>query len=158
MADVIEPTLRRDNPDRAFLHELLSAQASNVALDMNPALTSLRATLLAGSEEALSIRFTAPAHSVQGNGVVSGGTLASMLDLAMALALLAKLPHGRTCATISLTVDMIEPGYVGDFIADARVKRLGGRVSFVEADLYDETGTRRVASATAPFAVFDVRG
>jgi uncharacterized protein (TIGR00369 family) len=81
-----------------------------------------------------------------------------MLDLAMALALLAKLPHGRTCATISLTVDMIEPGYVGDFIAAARVKRLGGRVSFVEADLYDETGTRRVASATAPFAVFDVRG
>ncbi|MFP3563518.1 PaaI family thioesterase [Paraburkholderia sp. SIMBA_030] len=158
MADVTEATVRRDNPDRAFLHDLLSAQASNVTLGMNPALTSLRATLLAGSAEALSIRFTAPDHSVQGNGVVSGGTLASMLDLAMALALLAKLPHGRTCATISLTVDMIEPGYVGDFIADARVKRLGGRVSFVEAYLHDAERTRCVATATAPFAVFDVRG
>ncbi|SFU26280.1 uncharacterized domain 1-containing protein [Paraburkholderia aspalathi] len=152
-----EATARRDNPDRAFLHDLLSTQARDVPLDMNPVLVSLGATLLVGSGEALSIRFTAPEYSVQGNGVVSGGTLASMLDLAMALALLAQLPPGRTCATISLTVNMIEPGYVGDFVADARVKRLGGRVSFVEADLHDATGTRRVATATAPFAVFDVR-
>lgn len=152
-----EATVRRDNPDRAFLHNLLSTQARDVPLDMNPVLVSLGATLLVGSAQALSIRFTAPEYSVQGNGVVSGGTLASMLDLAMALALLAQLPPGRTCATISLTVNMIEPGYVGDFVADARVKRLGGRVSFVEADLHDATGTRRVATATAPFAVFDVR-
>lgn len=158
MTDMQEATVRCDNPDRAFLHELLSAQGRDVALDMNPALASLRATLLAGSTEALSIRFTAPDYSVQGNGVVSGGTLASMLDLAMALALLAKLPYGRTCATISLTVDLIEPGYVGDFVADARVRRVGGRISFVEADLYDAVGRRRVAKATAPFAVFDVRG
>lgn len=158
MANVQEATVRRDNPDRAFLHDLLSAQARNVTLDMNPALASLRATLLAGSTEALSIRFTAPDHSVQGNGVVSGGTLASMLDLAMALALLSQLPPGRTCATISLTVNMIEPGHVGDFVADARVKRLGGRVSFVEAYLHDAARTRCVATATAPFAVFDVRG
>ncbi|WP_425273963.1 PaaI family thioesterase [Paraburkholderia lacunae] len=153
-----EATIRRDNPDRAFLHDLLSAQARNVTLDMNPALASLGATLLGGSAGALSIGFTAPNHSVQGNGVVSGGTLASMLDLAMALALLSQLPPGRTCATISLTVNMIEPGYVGDFVADARVKRLGGRVSFVEAWLHDAARTRCVATATAPFAVFDVRG
>ncbi|WP_027802375.1 PaaI family thioesterase [Paraburkholderia dilworthii] len=158
MAEISATTVARDNPDRALLHDLLSTQARNVALHMNPALISLGATLLIGNADSLSIGFTAPEHSVQGNGVVSGGTLASMLDFAMALALLSKLPQGRTCATISLNVDMIEPGYVGQFIADARVKRLGGRVSFVEADLYDATCARRVASATAPFAVFDVRG
>jgi uncharacterized protein (TIGR00369 family) len=158
MVDSLETAVRPDNPDRAFIHKLLSAHAKNVTLDMNPALVSLRATLLVGSARALSIGFTAPDHSVQGNGVVSGGTLVSMVDLAMALSLLSKLPHGRTCATISLTVNMIEPGHVGDFVADARVKRLGGRVAFLEADLYDATRTRCVASATASFAVFDVRG
>lgn len=158
MADLTEATVRRDNPDRAFLHDLLAAQVRDVRLDMNPALTSLRATLLAGSAGALSVGFTAPDYSVQGNGVVSGGTLASMLDFAMALALLSQLPPGRTCATISLAINMIEPGYVGEFVADARVKRLGARVSFVEAKLHDAARTRCVATATAPFAVFDVRG
>ncbi|MEX3994717.1 PaaI family thioesterase [Paraburkholderia sp. EG286A] len=148
---------RPDNPDRAFIHELLEAQARDVSLDMNPALTSLRAKLLAGNAGALSIGFTAPEYAIQGNGVVSGGTLASMLDLSMALTLLSKLGHGRTCATISLTVNMIEPGHIGGFIADARVKRLGGRVAFLEADLRDAMGSRCVASATASFAIFDVR-
>jgi uncharacterized protein (TIGR00369 family) len=146
-----------DNPDRAFLHTLLATQARNIKLDMNPALASLGATLLAGSAGALSIGFTAPEHSVQGNGVVAGGTLASMLDFAMALALLSELPHGRTCATISLTINMLEPGYVGEFVANARVKRLGGRVGFAGGELYDATRTHCIATATAPFAVFDVR-
>ncbi|RQT14863.1 MULTISPECIES: PaaI family thioesterase [Burkholderia] len=146
-----------DNPDRALLHALLSTQARNIKLDMNPALTSLGATLLAGSAGVLSIGFTAPEHSVQGNGVVAGGTLASMLDFAMALALLSELPHGRTCATISLTVNMLEPGHVGEFVANARVKRRGGRVAFAGGELYDATRTRCIATATAPFAVFDVR-
>jgi uncharacterized protein (TIGR00369 family) len=146
-----------DNPDRAFIQQTLAAGMRNVALEMNPALIWLGATLLGGSKGALSIGFTAPGESVQGNGVVSGGALASMLDLAMALALLSRLPHGRTCATISLTVNMLEPGHVGRFAVEARVKRLGGRVGFLEADLYDGAAARCIANATASFAIFDVR-
>lgn len=146
-----------DNPDRAFIQETLAAGVGNVALEMNPALMWLGATLLGGSKGALSIGFTAPSESVQGNGVVSGGAISSMLDLAMALALLSKLQHGRTCATISLTVNMLEPGYVGKFAVEARIKRLGGRIAFLEADLYDGARARCVASATASFAILDVR-
>lgn len=148
---------RPDNADRAFLQRIIEEGASAVALDMNPALVSLQARLLEGRQGALSIRFTAPDHSVQGNGVVSGGTLASMLDLAMAMTLLSKLPQGRTCATVSLTINMLEPGLVGDFVADARVRRLGGRIAFLEADLHDAGRTHCMASASASFAVFDVR-
>ena len=160
MADALEAeaNVRPDNLDRAFIQQTLAAGVGNVALAMNPALQWLGATLLGGSKGALSIGFTAPADSVQGNGVVSGGALASMLDLAMALALLSKLPHGRTCATVSLTVNMLEPGHVGKFAVEARVKRLGNRIAFLEADLYDGARVRCVANATASFAVFDVRG
>ncbi|MFT0174030.1 PaaI family thioesterase [Paraburkholderia mimosarum] len=149
---------RPDNPDRAFLEQALAAGARDVPLDMNPALRWLGATLLRGTHGAVSIGFSAPRESLQGNGVVSGGALSSMLDLSMALALLSTLPHGRTCATISLTVNMLEPAHAGAFAVQARVKRLGGRIAFIEAELYDGTGARCVASATASFAVFDVRG
>lgn len=146
-----------DNPDRAFIEQTLASGVRNVPLEMNPALTWLGATLLGGSSGLLSIGFTAPGESVQGNGVVSGGALASMLDLAMALALLSKLQPGRTCATISLTVNMLEPGKEGKFAVEACVRRLGGRIAFLEADLYDVARTRCVANATASFAIFDVR-
>jgi uncharacterized protein (TIGR00369 family) len=160
MAEAFEtesPAVQPDNPDRAFIQHSLAAGVGHIALEMNPALTALGATLLRGTKGELWIGFTAPSESVQGNGVVSGGTLASMLDLAMALALLSKLPHGRTCATISLTVNMLEPGHLGTFEAKARVKRLGGRIAFLEAELYHAAAARCVANATASFAVFDVR-
>lgn len=157
MAETLEGAARLDNPDRAYVQQTLEAGINNVALEMSPTSRWLRATLLGGTKGALSIGYTAPDESVQGNGVVAGGALASMLDLAMAFTLLSKLPHGRTCATISLTVNMLEPGHVGAFIVEARVRRLGGRIAFLEADLYDGTRTRCVANASASFAVFDVR-
>ncbi|KAA0999180.1 PaaI family thioesterase [Paraburkholderia panacisoli] len=160
MADIYATTDRAaqpDNPDRAFIEQVLTVGLRDVPLEMNPALRWLGATLLGGANGALSIGFAAPRESLQGNGVVSGGALSSMLDLAMALTLLSRLPHGRTCATISLTVNMLEPAHAGAFTVEARVKRLGGRIAFLEAELYDGAGARCVASATASFAVFDVR-
>ncbi|RKR45161.1 PaaI family thioesterase [Paraburkholderia sp. BL17N1] len=152
-------SINADNPDRAFIEQALAAGRRNVALEMNPALIWLGALLLGGEKGALSVGFTAPRESIQGNGVVSGGALTSMLDHAMALALLSRLQSGRTCATISLTVNMLEPGHIGKFTVEARVKRLGGRIAFLDADLYDgATRTRCVANATASFAIFDVRG
>lgn len=150
-------SLPPDNLDRAVINQCVSTGSRNVALEMNPALIRLGAMLLGGSPGDLSIGFTAPSESVQGNGVVSGGTLASMLDHAMALSLLSRLAHGRSCATISLTINMLEPGRLGGFTANARVKRLGGRIAFLEADLHDTAGGRCVATATASFAIIEVR-
>ncbi|CAM2157908.1 Medium/long-chain acyl-CoA thioesterase YigI [Paraburkholderia tropica] len=157
MNEVVIQTARPDNADRAFIQSLVETGAQEVELAMNPALAALKAVLIDAVPGTLSVRFTAPETSLQGNGVVSGGTLTSMLDFAMALALLSKLPVGRTCATITLTVNMLEAGHIGNFIARAKVDRLGGRIAFLSAELFDADGKRRVAHATASFAVFDVR-
>lgn len=157
MSDAVFTETRPDNPDRAFIQSLVEQGARDVKLAMNPALESLNTILIDVAAGNVTCRFTAPSASVQGNGVVSGGTLTSMLDFGMALALLSELPAGRTCATISLTVNMLEAGHVGDFIAKARVDRLGSRVAFLSGDLFDADGDRRVAHASASFAVFDVR-
>ncbi|MFY9812132.1 PaaI family thioesterase [Aquabacterium sp.] len=146
----------RDNPTRASIEAALAAMAEGaqeVALDANPAFVSLGAVLTGGAAGTLRLRFTAEPSAVQGNGVVAGGTLAAMLDSATAIAVLSALPAGRTCATTSLTVNMLAAGKVGRFEARASVDRVGRSAAFSRADLYDIPGDRLIATASASFAV-----
>lgn len=147
----------RDNPTRALVAGAVAEGLSNVPLDANPALVSLDAVLVEGEPGNLRLRFEAPQSSTQGNGVVSGGTLASMLDIAMAMAVLSVLPPGRTCATTSLTVNMISSAQAGSFQARASVDRNGRSVAFARADLYDADGQRLLATASSSLALFDER-
>lgn len=144
-----------DNPTRAQVAGAVAAGHRDVVLDANPALLSLGTVLAEGEPGALKLRFEAPASSAQGNGVVSGGTLASMLDLSIAMAVLSRLPPGRTCATISLTVNMMAAAQVGPILATASVERLGRNVAFARAALFDPTGQRLLASASSSLSLFE---
>lgn len=146
-----------DNPTRAYVAQAASSGRRDVPLDVNPALASLSARLIEVRDGELVLRFTAPHTATQGNGAVGGGTLASMLDLAMAMAVLARLKPGFTCATLSLTVNMQAAGQQGHFVAVAAVDRVGRQVAFAQAKLYDAEGSRLVANATSSLAVMPVR-
>lgn len=150
----------RDNSTRAFVQAALAAVAAgsrDVPLDANPALVSLGTVLESGAPGDLTLRFTAPASAVQGNGAVAGGTLASMLDMAMAMAVLSVLPIGRTCATTNLSVNMIAGAQVGPLQVKANVDRSGRSVAFTRAALYDAAGERLLATASSSLAVLDER-
>lgn len=108
-----ETLLEDDNLTRAYVAGAVASRRRHVPLEVNPALASLSALLVESGENELVIRFTAPRHGTQGNGVVGGGTLANMLDLAMATSVLSQLEPGYTCATISLTVNMQSAGQEG---------------------------------------------
>jgi uncharacterized protein (TIGR00369 family) len=149
--------LAADNPTRAYIANAVAAGGRNGPLDVNPALASLSALLFESAGAELVIRFTAPQSATQGNGVVGGGTLANMLDLAMAMAVLAQLKPGYTCATISLTVNMQSAGQQGHFIAVARVDRVGRQIAFADARLYDAERSRLIANATSSLAVIPMR-
>jgi len=148
-----------DNPTRARVTEAIASATERhpVPLDTNPALQSLETSLLEGKPGELRLSFRAPPSSTQGHGVVSGGTLASMLDISMAMAVLSVLPPGRACTTISLTVNMIAPAQVGTILATANVERAGRTVAFARATLYDPEGQRTYATATSSLALFDER-
>src|SRR5215472_2125696 len=112
MTDAIDAGAVLDNPDRAMICALVSERRSNVPLRMNRVLEALSAKFVRGEPGDVEIGFSALADSVQGNGVVAGGTLTTMVDYGMAFAVLSKLPPGRTCATISLTVNMQSPAMI----------------------------------------------
>lgn len=148
--------LVNDNPTRAYISELVSSGRTCIPLDVNPALVSLSTLLVEVRDGELTLRFTAPHSTTQGNGVVGGGAIASMLDLGMAMAVLSHLKPGFTCSTINLNVNMQAPGGEGDFIAEAGVDKVGRRVAFAYARLYDSDRSRLIASATSSLAVVSV--
>lgn len=147
----------RDNPTRAHVAAAVAAGRHDIALDTNPASVSHGTVLLEGRRGQLRLGFVASPESTQGNGVVSGGTLASMLDLAMAMAVLSMLPPGRNCATVNLSVNMMAAAKTGPLTATASVERLGRSVAFARASLFDASGERLVASGTSALSVFDER-
>ncbi|WP_426390771.1 PaaI family thioesterase [Variovorax sp. R-27] len=146
-----------DNPTRAFIADAVASGRRHLPLEVNPALASLSALLVESGKDELVIRFTAPRDATQGNGVVGGGTLANMLDLSMAMAVLSRLKLGHTCATVSLTVNMQSAGHEGHFIAVAGVDRVGRQIAFAHAKLYDAERSRLIANATSSLAVMAVR-
>lgn len=146
-----------DNPTRACMAEAVASGHKNVVLDFNPALASLSALLVESTNGELVFRFTASHSTTQGNGVVGGGTQASMLDLAMAMTVLAQLKPGYTCATINLSVNMQAAAQQGHIFAVARVDRIGRQVAFARAELYDGERRRLIANGTSSLAIIPVR-
>jgi len=159
MTEVASTSAIADNPDRAFIADVVSRAAfgeNGVALDTNAVFRALGARITAGKPGAVEVACVAGADCVQGNGVVGGGAIATMLDCAMAVATLSAIAPGKTCSTTSLTVNMLAAGQVGRFRAEAALDRLGGRVAFVSARLFDGR-ERLVATGTSTLLVLDVQ-
>ena len=95
-----------------------------------------------------------PARPEVGNrfGNVHGGALATLVDGAMSNAILSQLAGGdRIGGTIELSIRFLEPA-TGSVRAEGRVLRLGGRIAFAQADVWDERG-RMVATAQGSYAL-----
>lgn len=145
-----------DNETRRFIADAVAGGGRDVALTCNPAFETMGAVLVEGTPGDVLVSFEAGEATAQGNGVVSGGTLAAMLDSAMAVAVLSALKPGQTCSTISLNVNMLRPAMLGRLSVRAGVEKLGGRVAFAHARLLDGAGAT-VATATSSLAVIAMR-
>jgi uncharacterized protein (TIGR00369 family) len=144
-----------DNDTRRFIADAIVTGRKNVPLTCNAAFESMGAVLVEGRPGDVLVSFEAGEAAAQGNGVVSGGTLAAMLDSAMAVVVLSALRPGQTCSTISLTVNMLRPGLVGRLYVQAGVEKMGGRVAFASARLLD--GDRKLlATGSSSLAVIDL--
>ena len=94
------------------------------------------------------VQYTArPAWAHSGGTTIQGGLLTSWLDNCMAFAIAARLPD-TTSASLEFKVSFFERTAPGTVTAEARVKREGRSVAFLEADLFSEDG-RLLASATS---------
>ena len=141
----------RENSDRDFLMRFMAnnargeelAGASPIAGELNACLLALEA---GKGTATLSVVF-GETH-LNGAGVITGGILATAMDFAMALALLARLGEAGTIASIHLDAQFYQPARPGKYLVEARMDSMSKRVAFMRATLEDGEGTE-VAAATS---------
>lgn len=71
-------------------------------------------------------------------GLLHGGVTATLIDTAMAFAVITRLDERERATTIDLTVHYLRPHSDGKFICVARVVRAGKRILTVSADVFNE--------------------
>ena len=73
----------------------------------------------------------------QNHGVAHGGSIAALIDSAMAIAIIPLLAENERTTTVDLTIHYLRPLTEGTARASARVVRAGKRVITVSAELFD---------------------
>jgi len=84
----------------------------------------------------------------QNHGVVHGGAIASLIDSAMAFAIIPLLAENERTTTVDLTIHYLRPLTEGVAKSAARVVRAGRRVIVVSAEVLDDHD-RLVATAVS---------
>ncbi len=71
-------------------------------------------------------------------GLLHGGVTATLIDTAMAFAVITRLADDERASTVDLTVHYLRPHFEGTFTCTARVVRAGRRIITVSADVVNE--------------------
>ena len=77
-------------------------------------------------------------------GIAHGGAIATLIDSAMAFAIMPLLAENEHSMTVDLTIHYLRPVSEGSARATARVVRAGKRVITVSAELFD--GNEKLAA------------
>ncbi len=80
--------------------------------------------------------------------VVQGGFITSMVDAAMAYAVIASAPQPVRVPTLEIKVSFIAPGKPGRFIAEGRIIHAGKSTGFLAATLYQNDKLISTSSST----------
>jgi acyl-coenzyme A thioesterase PaaI-like protein len=90
-----------------------------------------------------------------GTGIVMGGIVATVCDVAAGLSLLTRLSPPRPITTIDLTCHQIAPALGARIVCIGRVERIGKAIGIASAEAISEMdGERRLAARlTATFAL-----
>ncbi|VTU46739.1 putative domain 1 (plasmid) [Variovorax sp. SRS16] len=145
----------RFNPDQLLVQRFLRDPGAPLAIDSNPLAADLGAVLRGADvqQRTLVLDFAPPARYLQGDGVIQGGIVATMLDFALAFVVLAALAPGDSAATVSLNLQFERAVLQGAVRVSAKLDRLGGRMAFASATVASPDGKDTLARASAVMAV-----
>ncbi len=87
-----------------------------------------------------TLSFLVRKELTQNHGVVHGGAIASLIDTAMAFAIISTLPPKDRVTTVDLTISYLRPLTAGRVFAKAKVLRMGRRLISVSAEVLSDDG------------------
>jgi acyl-CoA thioesterase len=83
-------------------------------------------------------------------GVLHGGATASLIDTAMAFAVIASTAEGEIATTVDLTVHYLRPVTEGEIVCTAKMVRAGKRILTISAEVTGEQG-KLIATALSTY-------
>jgi len=86
----------------------------------------------------------------QPHGLLHGGATASIIDTAMAFAVITCLTEEEKASTVDLTVQYLRPHKDGKITCTAKILRAGKRLLFVSAEVVNEQG-KLIATALSTY-------
>ena len=143
------------NPDQALIHRFLAGGGAALPMESNPLARALHCELLRVDAErgSVEVGFEPDPLFIQGTDVLQGGAVSSMLDFAMAFAVLARLPVGASCATVNMSTSFLRPATRGRYRAIGEVERCGKTLAFAKARLMREQDDTVAATASSTLAL-----
>jgi uncharacterized protein (TIGR00369 family) len=85
----------------------------------------------------------------QQHGLLHGGVLASLVDVACGYAALSMLPADREVLTVEFTIHFLKPATTDRLIAVGQVVQSGRTLTVCDGSVFDSTRTRVLARMTA---------
>ncbi len=143
------------NADQALIHRFMAGDGSPLPMGSNPLARALRAELrcVDAARQQVVVEFEPDPLFIQGTGVLQGGAVSAMLDFAMAFAVLARVPAGVSCATVTMTSSFLRAAPEGRYRAVGEIERCGKTLAFAHARLSrcdaDETAVATASSTLA---------
>lgn len=117
------------------------------------------AELLHAADGTIEIALDLQAHHLNPGGIIHGGVIATLLDIAIGLALRTRLSLEFAHVTTQLNISYLKPCREGRVVATGTAIHQGRRTGYGEAELRDDRD-RLLSKATGSFLIFpmsDVR-
>jgi uncharacterized protein (TIGR00369 family) len=84
----------------------------------------------------------------QQHGLLHGGVLASLADVACGYAALSMMPSEREVLTVEFKINFLKPAKTERLVAVGQVLQSGRTLTVCEGTVFDETRTRAIARMT----------
>lgn len=91
----------------------------------------------------------------QQQGLLHGGVLASLADVACGYAALSVMPANREVLTVEFKIHFLKPAKTDRLIAVGQVIQAGRTLTVCEGSVFDATRTRLLAKMTATMMAVD---
>lgn len=108
--------------------------------------------VLSESDEGVELAIEAREEHERDGGILHGGVMMSILDMAMAATVSRTLGPGERTASVSITTEFLRPAGRGRLVARGRLVRRGATMAFPAGELLDANG-KLVARATGVWAI-----
>jgi uncharacterized protein (TIGR00369 family) len=125
-------------------------QKAAAFLDANPVAQMVGMHLVDISPGEAVISFEMRDQLKQPHGILHGGITATLIDTAMAFAVVTELAEGEKASTIDLTIHYLRPHTEGTVTCSAKVVRAGKRIFTLSAEVVNGQG-KLIATAISTY-------